>query len=93
MSNIAIWTGYHLSQLCLIFTLVTASKEPMPPPVEIKDANELMGYYMVSGTGVILFILSCYMVIYSIIVVLIKLHTLSIGTEDQETRQRRRVTK
>ena len=82
-----------MTQLCLIITLVTTPKEPMPPPVEMKDANELMGYYMVSGTGVILFILSCYMVIYSIIVVLIKLHTLSIGTEDQETRQKRRVTK
>ena len=77
----------------MIFTLVMASQEPMPPPVEIKDANELMGYYMVSGTGVVLFILSCYVVIYSLIVVLIKLHTLSIGTEHHETRQKRRVTK
>ena len=77
----------------MIFTLVMASQEPMPPPVEIKDANELMGYYMVSGTGVILFILSCYIIIYSILAVLVKLHTLSIGTEDQETRQKRRVTK
>ena len=77
----------------MIFTLVMASQEPMPPPVEIKDANELMGYYMVSGTGVILFIMSCYIIIYSILAVLVKLHTLSIGTEDQETRQKRRVTK
>ena len=77
----------------MIFTLVTAPKEPIPPPVEMKDANELMGYYMVSGTGGVLFILSCYIVIYSLLVVLIKLHTLSIGTEDQETRQKRRVTK
>ena len=61
----------------------------MPPPVEIKDANELMGYYMVSGTGVILFIMSCYIIIYSILAVLVKLHTLSIGTEDQEMRQKR----
>ena len=77
----------------MIFTLVMASQEPLPPPVEIKDANELMGYYMVSGTGVILFIMSCYIIIYSILAVLIKLHTLSIGTEDRETRQKRRVTK